>query len=109
MIAIAKSTIPAVGASITLGLLLAGCATTPFAPPPAPAVEKTEAPAPTMAAIERTEMTFSLAKCRQIDVNLYKCPAVDKPICSPYYNGDLTCVRVGKKGNVFVMPGMETE
>jgi len=53
------------------------------------------------------EMSFDLAKCEQQGPNLYKCPAVDKPVCTPDFSQpDVQCIRVGKKGNVFVtMPG----
>jgi hypothetical protein len=36
---------------------------------------------------------------------LYKCPAADKPICNPDYNGQAECVRIGPKGSVFVQSG----
>jgi hypothetical protein len=45
---------------------------------------------------------FALSDCQQIDVNLYKCPAIDKPICNPDYSGEVECVRVGRRGGVYV-------
>ena len=46
-------------------------------------------------------MRFDLSQCQQISPNLFKCPAVDKPICDPGYNkGDVICVKVDKDGVV---------
>lgn len=60
-------------------------------------------PAPPSAAMKRAELHFSLDQCQPLDANLYKCPAIDKPICSPDYNGtQVDCVRIGPKGSVFV-------
>jgi hypothetical protein len=73
-----------------LGLLLAGCAST-----------SSETPAE-IAAMEKTELHFSLDQCEPLNEGLFKCPPKDKPICDPYYNGQFNCVRIGKKGNVFV-------
>lgn len=87
--------IRAVGATAVLGLLLSGCSAS-AAPP-----------ASEMAALEQTELHFSLDQCERLEANLYKCPAVDKPVCSPDYNGQLECVRVGAKGNVFVAEALE--
>ena len=62
---------------------------------------------PSDAAGQSVELNFDLTKCQQVDQNMYKCPAIDKPICSPDYNpSGVECVRIGKKGSVFVMmPG----
>jgi hypothetical protein len=79
--------------AVVLGLFGAGCSSS--APPPAK-----------MAAIEKVELHFSLDQCQPLDANIYKCPAVDKPICSHDYNGSLDCVRIGPKGSVFVEPGL---
>jgi hypothetical protein len=57
------------------------------------------------AALAKTELHFSLDQCQPLDANLYKCPASDKPICNPDYNGQVECVRVGPKGSVFVQSG----
>lgn len=56
------------------------------------------------------ELSFDLSKCQQLEANLFKCPAIDKPICAPEYSGSQAdeCVRIGKKGRVFVTgPVME--
>jgi len=88
----------AIGAVIglSLGMLAtAGCSST-----------ATEA-APNAAG---TELTFDLSKCQPIDAHIFKCPAVDKPICDPDYTGSQVtqCLRIGRKGSVFVAgPGGE--
>ena len=87
---IAKRTISAIA---MLGLLaLAGCSSSE--PPPAQ-----------QAAMAKTELHFDLGKCQQIEPGLYKCPAADKAICNPDYNGQAECVRIGPKGSVFVQSG----
>ena len=49
------------------------------------------------------EMNFDLDKCLPIGANLYRCPAIDKPICTTEFSRpDIECVRIGKKGSVFV-------
>jgi len=49
------------------------------------------------------QANFDLQKCEQLQANLYKCPAVDKPLCTPEFNrDDLNCVRIGPKGSVFI-------
>ncbi len=74
-----------------LGLLvLSGCASSE--PPPASQ----------QAALAQTELHFDLSKCQQLGAGLYKCPAADKPVCSPDYTGQGECVRIGPKGSVFV-------
>ncbi len=51
-------------------------------------------------------VNFALDKCQQIEPNLYKCPAVDQPICTPQFNRtNVNCVRIGPKGSVFVQRG----
>jgi predicted component of type VI protein secretion system len=57
------------------------------------------------AALARTELHFDINTCQQIEPGLYKCPAADKPICNPDYNGQAECVRIGPKGSVFVQSG----
>ncbi len=57
------------------------------------------------AALAKTELHFDINKCQEISAGLYKCPAADKPICSPDYNGQAECVRIGPKGSVFVQSG----
>lgn len=60
-------------------------------------------PAPESAAMKHTELSFNLGECQQLNPGLYKCPAIDKPICNPDYAGaQLECVRIGKKGSVYV-------
>jgi predicted component of type VI protein secretion system len=76
-----------------LGLLvLGGCSSS--APPPAE-----------QASLAKTELHFDLNKCALIEPGLYKCPASDKAICNPDYNGQAECVRIGPKGSVFVQSG----
>lgn len=31
-------------------------------------------------------VNFQLDKCQQLEPNLYKCPAVDQPMCTPEFN-----------------------
>jgi len=51
-------------------------------------------------------VNFALDKCEQIQPNLYKCPAVDQPMCTPEFNRtDVNCIRIGPKGSVFVQRG----
>jgi hypothetical protein len=96
MFGIAKRTIAGVGATAALGLLLGGCSSSASAPPPE------------VAAMEKTELHFSLDQCeRMSDANLYKCPAIDKPICNPDYNDQLNCVRVGRDGSVYVQKAID--
>lgn len=79
----------ALAASLAGMLAIAGCTpeATANAPKPVPA-------------------TFTLARCKQIEPNLFKCPAIDKPLCTPQFNrSDVNCVRIGPKGSVFVQRG----
>jgi|SRR5277367_1593234 len=87
---IAKRTLSAIA---VLGLLaLGGCSTSE--------------PSPTQqAALAKTELHFDINACQEIGANIYKCPAVDKSICNPDYNGQAECVRIGPKGSVFVQSG----
>jgi hypothetical protein len=49
------------------------------------------------------EMNFDLDKCLSIEPNLYKCPAIDKPLCTPQFaRTDVECVHMGPKGAVFM-------
>ena len=64
-----------------------------------------EPSAATQAGLARTELHFDINACQQIEPGLYKCPAADKPICNPDYNGQAECVRIGPKGSVFVQSG----
>jgi hypothetical protein len=46
---------------------------------------------------------FSLDKCQNLGPNLYKCPAIDQPLCTPEFTRtDINCVRIGPKGSVFI-------
>ena len=54
------------------------------------------------AALAKTELHFDINKCQDMGGGLYKCPASDKPICNPDYNGTVECVRIGPKGGVFL-------
>jgi hypothetical protein len=60
---------------------------------------------------KQIELTFDLSKCQEQAPNLYKCPAVDKPICTKdFQQPNVECIRIGKKGSVFVMmPGATVE
>ena len=83
----------AISAVSVLGLLAIG------------ACSSTEPSAATQAALAKTELHFDINACQQIEPGLYKCPAADKPICNPDYNGQAECVRIGPKGSVFVQSG----
>ena len=78
-----------------LGLLaLAGCSS------------YSEPSAAEQKALAKTELHFDINACQQIEPGLFKCPAADKPICNPDYNGQAECVRIGPKGSVFVQSGL---
>jgi hypothetical protein len=64
-----------------------------------------EPSAATQAAMAKTELHFSIDQCQPIEPGLFKCPAADKPLCNPDYNGQAECVRIGPKGSVFVQSG----
>jgi predicted component of type VI protein secretion system len=64
-----------------------------------------EPSAATQASLAKTELHFDINACQQIEPGLYKCPAADKPICNPDYNGQAECVRIWPKGSVFVQSG----
>ena len=87
---IAKRMTPAIA---MLGLLaIGGCSSSE----PSPAQQ---------AALAKTELHFDINACQQIEPGLYKCPASDKAICNPDYNGQAESVRIGPKGSVFVQSG----
>jgi predicted component of type VI protein secretion system len=65
-----------------------------------------EPSAATQAGLAKTELHFDINACQQIEPGLYKCPAADKPICNPDYNGQAECVRIGPKGSVFIQSGI---
>lgn len=55
------------------------------------------------AAGDYAEMNFDINKCMPIEPNLFRCPAIDKPLCTTEFSRpDILCVRVGPKGNVFL-------
>ena len=87
------------GVALTIAMLglsaLGGCSSS-STPPPAQ-----------QAAMAKTELHFDLNKCQQMEAGLYKCPASDKAICNPDYNGQLDCVRVGHSGSVYVQKGTD--
>ena len=84
---IVKRTLSAIA---VLGLLtLGGCASSE----PSPG---------TQAGLAQTDLHFDVNQCQDLGGGLYKCPASDKPICNPAYNGTVECVRIGPKGSVFV-------
>ena len=74
-------------------LTFAGCSTS----------SQTEAtPAQTKAG-DYAEMNFDINKCMPIEPNLFRCPAIDKPLCTTEFSRpDIQCVRIGPKGNVFL-------
>jgi hypothetical protein len=83
--------IPAAVLAASLGMLaLGGCSS-----------QSTEA-----APAQPVMANFELSKCQMLEPNLYKCPSVDQPLCTPEFNRtDVNCVRVGPKGSVFVQRG----
>lgn len=86
-----KRSAMAVGlASLLWMLALAGCSSTTSTPE--------------SAAMKQAELSFDINKCQQLGATgLYKCPAIDKPICNPDYTGtDVQCVRINKSGSVIV-------
>ena len=80
--------IPATALAASLGMLaLGGCSSQNADVPPENPIA----------------VNFALDKCQQLEPNLYKCPAVDQPICTPEFNRTaVNCVRIGPKGSVFV-------
>jgi hypothetical protein len=76
-------------ASAVLMLGLAGCASST---PPADS-----------SALARTELSFNINQCQQLNPGLFKCPAMDKPICNPDYTGTpVECLKVDKNGSILV-------
>ena len=57
---------------------------------------------------EPVHATFLLDQCQQLEANLYKCPSVDKPLCTPdFVRTNVECIRIGRKGSVFVQRGVD--
>jgi hypothetical protein len=81
----------AMALAASLGMLgLGGCSSQTADTPPAQPIQ----------------VNFALDKCQQLDANLYKCPAIDQPICTPQFvRTDVNCVHIGPKGSVFVQRG----
>jgi len=60
-------------------------------------------PAPPSEGLKGAELHFSLDQCQSLGGDLYKCPAIDKPICGPGFSGTaVDCVRIGPNGSVYV-------
>ena len=89
----AVRTVKAASSAIAvLGLLaLAGCSSSSTPPP-----------VPQQSELANTELHVYLDQCKQLEAGLYKCPALEKAICDPEYNGQAKCVRTGRKGSIFV-------
>jgi hypothetical protein len=82
--------------SALMMLAVAGCSS--YSPP----AEQTEEE-------KSIALNFDLSKCQQMQQGLYKCPAMDKPICDAgFANPTITCLRIGHKGSVFVQSGVTT-
>jgi len=71
-----------------LAIVLGGCSS--LMPPPETASQK------------QVLANIDVLKCQTVDVNVYRCPAIDKPVCTPDYRGTLECIRIGKNGGVYV-------
>ena len=55
------------------------------------------------AAGDYAEMNFDINKCMPIEPNLFRCPAIDQPLCTTEFSRpDIQCVRIGPKGSVFL-------
>jgi hypothetical protein len=66
-------------------------------------------PAPASAGLNRTELSFNINKCDQLGAGLYKCPAIDKPICNPDYVGTpVECLHTDKNGKITIQQ-LQTE
>jgi hypothetical protein len=60
-------------------------------------------PAPDSTAMKQTELSFNINKCEMLGAGLYKCPAIDKPICNPDYTGTpVECLHTDKNGNITI-------
>jgi hypothetical protein len=80
--------IPAAAIAASIGMLaLGGCSSQSAEQPTAPPMNA----------------NFALEKCQVLGPNLYKCPAVDQPLCTPEFTRtDINCVHIGPKGSVFI-------
>ena len=60
-------------------------------------------PSPESAGLKQTELSFNINKCDMIGPGLYRCPAIDKPICNPDYTGTpVECLHTDKNGSITV-------
>jgi hypothetical protein len=83
-----RTTIAMAFVSAALALSLAGCAASTPAPD---------------ASLKKTELSFNINKCEMLGAGLYKCPAIDKPICNPDYTGTpVECLHTDKAGNITI-------
>ena len=74
-------------------LTLAGCSSQ----------QQTEVTPAQKAAGDYAEMNFDINKCMPIEPNLFRCPAIDQPLCTTEFSRpDIQCVRIGPKGSVFL-------
>ena len=65
--------------------------------------QQTEVTPAQKAAGEYAEMNFDINKCMPIEPNLFRCPAIDQPLCTTEFSRpDIQCVRIGPKGSVFL-------
>jgi hypothetical protein len=65
--------------------------------------QQTEVTPAQKAAGDYAEMNFDINKCMPIEPNLFRCPAIDQPLCTAEFSRpDIQCVRIGPKGNVFL-------
>src|ERR1700685_1325469 len=68
-------------------LALGGCSSQDATPPPANPIQ----------------VNFALDKCQPLEANLYKCPAIDQPLCTPEFTrADINCVHIGPNGISFI-------
>ena len=65
--------------------------------------QQTEVTPAQKAAADYAEMNFDINKCMPIEPNLFRCPAIDQPLCTTEFSRpDIQCVRIGPKGSVFL-------
>jgi hypothetical protein len=49
-------------------------------------------------ASQQVEANFDLSKCQEQGPEIYKCPALDKPVCiQAFSQPSVQCIRIGKK------------
>ncbi len=65
--------------------LVAGCSTS--TPPPETGAQK------------QAITQFDLSKCQTLEPSLYRCPAIDAPLCDPdFERNEVQCVKITKDG-----------